>query len=281
MTDARLVWDAWRRILRSDALVEAVVRTGGADPGALGVPSPERAVLADYARTPAATGVTVGMYRRGLVRNGLAALKLVPLTRRLLFSSGLDVEAVAADFARSVDYRDDGPNFWRIAAGFVEYLSDHPAFSSDPVRQDVIAIEAAAIALVRRLGQSPPPRWPEDAARDARPAGATDRFVASPAAVVASSSYDLTPWLEDPFGFDADAALDRAPRHWLIHVPAAEAAHTYAELSDRAARTFALLSQCGTATDLSPALGGLPVADVLDVLDSLAEVGAVVREEDR
>jgi hypothetical protein len=278
MTGARLVWDTWRRILRSDALGEAVLSTGGDHPTAVGLSGAERAILADYARTPAATRLTIGMYRRGLVRNSLNALRLVPLTRRLLYSSELDVQAVAADFAQSVEYRDDGPNFWRIAAGFVAYLATLPAFSH-PVRQDVFALETAAIALVRRLGEAAPARWPESAARNPAGARPTDRYIANRAAVVASSSYDLTPWLEDPLEFDTESKLDRSPRRRLIYVPAAEAAPRYAELSDRAARAFELLSDSRTAIDLSPALDALPVTEVLEVIDSLAEVGAVVREE--
>jgi hypothetical protein len=279
VTDARLVWNTWRRILTSDALVDAVLHPHEHDPTALGLEADVSAILADYASTPAATDTTVGAYRRGLVRNALTALKLVPLTRRLLFTSELDVPAVAADFVRSIDYRDHGPNFWRIAAGFVAYLAKLPAFSR-PLQQDALALEAAAIALVRRLGEARPALWPESAALNPIAARGSDRYVASRAAVVASSNYDLTPWLEDPLNFAVDAELEPSTRHWLIYVPAAEAAHTYAELSERAARAFTLLSAPKTAAELSPALDGLPVDDVLEVIGSLAEVGAVVRGEE-
>lgn len=277
--DARLVWDTWRRILTSDALVEAVLHPRDYDPAALGLAAGESAILADYASTPTATDITIGMYRRGLVRNALTALNLVPLTRRLLYTSELDVSAVAADFAQSVRYRDDGPNFWRIAAGFVAYLAKLPTFSQ-PLRQDVLALDTAAIALVRRLGEARPALWPESAELNPSAARDSDRYVASRAAVVASSNYDLTPWLEDPLNFAVDAELEPSTRNWLIQVPAAEAAHTYAELSERAARAFTLLSTPKTAVELSPALDGLPVAEVLEVIDSLAEVGAVVRGEE-
>ena len=278
MSNAGLTWDTWRRILRSDALVEAVLTTGADHPAAVGLSAAERAILTDYARTPAATKFTIGAYRRGLVRNALNALRLVPLTRRLLYSNELDVRAVAADFTQSVGYRDDGPNFWRIAAGWVTYLATIPAFSH-PMRQDVLALEAAAITLVRRLGVAGPVRWPESIACNPTAARLTDRYVANRAAVVASSSYDLTPWLEDPLEFNTDAELARSPRHWLIYVPTAEAAPRYAELSDRAARTLELLSDPRTAVDLSLALDPLPVAEVLEVIGSLTGVGAVVRAE--
>ena len=126
--DARLVWETWRRILTSDELVERVLDPGGANAVA-GLSAAENAVLADYAATPTATDTNIGMYRRGLVRNALAALSLVPLTRRLLHASGLDTETVAADYARSAGYADNGPNFWRIAGGFV--FTEGPLWSPD------------------------------------------------------------------------------------------------------------------------------------------------------
>ncbi len=277
--DARLVWDTWRRILTSDDLVESVLRPEDSDTTAVsGLAADEIAVLADYSSTPAATDTMIGMYRRGLVRNALAALNFTPLTRRLLNASELDVSVVAADFVQSRGYRDDGPNFWRIAAGFVAHLAKLPTFSSR-LRQDVLALDLAAIALARRLGEAPPASWPEDAALDPSAIRDSDRFVASPAAAVVSTAYDLTPWLEDPLNFAVDTEFQPSPRHWLIYVPSAVAAHAYAELSERAARAFTILSESKTVTELSPALDALPLAEVLEVIGSLAELGVVVREE--
>lgn len=285
MTDARLVWDTWRRILTNDQLVEWVLHPREFGAGeATGLTAEEIAILADYASTPAATETNIGMYRSGLVRNALAALGLVPLTRRLLYVGGLDVEAVAADFVRSTGYRDDGPNFWRIAGGFVAHLARLPEFAAR-VQQDVLALDAAAVALARRLGESAAAVWPEHATAIWPKAGPragreSARFVASRAAVVVSSSYDLTPWLENPEDFDADQELEQSTRHWLISFPAADAANAYAELSERAARAFNLLSTPRTAAEMSLALDGLAAAEVLDVIDSLADLGVVMREAD-
>jgi hypothetical protein len=278
VTDARLVWDTWRRILTSDALVDAVLHPDGHDTATLGLTADARAIVADYASTPVASEITIGAYRRGLVRNALTALKLAPLSHRLLFSSTVDAAAVAADFVQSIQYQDHGPNFWRTAAGFVAHLAKLSAFSR-PSHQDALALETAAIALVRRLGEARPALWPESAARNPISARDGDRYVANRAAAVASSNHDLTPWLEDPLGFAVDAELEPSPRHWLIYVADAAAAHTYAELSERAARAFALLSVPRTAAELSPALDGLPVEQVLEVIGSLADIGAVVRGE--
>ncbi len=282
--DARLVWTTWRRVLTSDHLVEWVMhpdfRAGDPD----GLTADETAILADYAGTPAATESNIGMYRRGLTRNALGALDLVPLTRRLLHASGLDIEAVATEFARFSDYADNGPNFWRTAAGFVGYLANLPEFASR-AQQDVLALDVATIALARQLGESTTTAWPDSAAAafstaDSHGDWDSARFVANRAAVVVSSSCNLTGWIENPFHFDPGEELEPSPRHWLIYFPAAEAAHQYAELSERGARTFDVLQTPKTAAEVSLVLDHLPRADVLAVIDSLAGLGVVVSEAD-
>jgi hypothetical protein len=282
--DARLVWDTWRRILTSDDLVKWVMYPDSRAENPNGLTAEEMAILADYAGTRKATESNIGMYRRGLVRNALGALDLVPLTRRLLRASGLDIEAVATEFARSTGYADYGPNFWRTADGFVAYLTSLPEFASR-AQQEVLAIDAATIALARRLGESATELWPDGAAEVFSIAGTrahreSARFVANRAAVVVSSCCDLTAWIENPFDFDVGEEVEASPRHWLIYFPGAEAAREYAELSERASRAFHLLRTPKTAAELSLALDGLQRADVLAVIDSLAGLGVIVCEAD-
>ncbi len=274
--DARLVWDTWRRVLTDDGLVELVTKAGRAEAAGLG--PAETAVLAEYARTPQQTDTNIGMYRRGLVRNALGALSHAPLSQRLLYMSGLDVEAVAADFARTHGYADDGPNFWRLAGALIDYLAARPEFAA-PAHQDVLALDGALVALARRLGETAVDCWPETAAeavRDLRSVPPSTRFVATRAASIAASRHDLTPWIEDPRGYDPAAALAPTPRHWLVYFPTAESAPDYAELSERAAHTFDLLATPMTADDVARALGTGSAADTLKVIASLAKLGVVV-----
>lgn len=280
--DARLVWNTWRRVLTSDRLAEWVMYPDSRADDPRGLTANEMAILADFAATPAATRCNIGMYRRGLVRNALGALDLVPLTRRLLHASGLDIETVAMEFTRFAGYADNGPNFWRTAADFVAYLAKLPEFASW-AQQDVLAIDAATIALARRLGESATAVWPDDAAAAFHAAGSrihgeSARFVASSAAVVVSSSCDLTACIENPLDFAVGEEVEPSPRYWLVYFPAAEAAREYAELSERAARAFDLLWTAKSAAELSLALDRLPLADVYAVIDSLAGLGVVTCE---
>jgi hypothetical protein len=281
--DARLVWDTWRRILTDDHLVERVLHAqDSGDFDSTGLTAGEMAILADYASTPQETDTNISMYRRGLVRNALGALHLVPLTRRLLYMSGLDVEVVAADFTKSNGYIDDGPNFWRVAKGFVEYLGGLPEFDLD-LWQDVLVLDVAMISLARRLGEAAPEVWPESAASAFHNDDLHDRatrFVASRAAVVASTGYDLTEWIVDPEGFDTDEQLEPAAMSWLIYFPTADAGPAYAELSEQTARAFNFLSTPMSGSELSLALDGVSDVEVLEDIDSLARIGVVVRAED-
>lgn len=283
MMDAQLVWNTWRRILKDDQLVDWVLRPTDSRSGQVsGLSAGEMAILADYASTPVATDSNIGMYRRGLVRNALAALSLVPLTRGLLYGSGLDVEAAASDFVQFAAYRDDGPYFWRIAGGFITYLSKLPQFATE-LQQDVLTLDAAAVELAIRLGKSAPEVWPATAAGAFSESGwragsESARFVACRAAVALSTSHDLTGWIENSEDFDPDEALAPSRRHWLIYFPAAEAARAYAELSDRTISVFDLLSTPKTPTEMSMALDGCTVVEVLGVIESLAELGVVVSE---
>ncbi|WGS47904.1 methyltransferase domain-containing protein (plasmid) [Burkholderia sp. JSH-S8] len=283
--DARLVWDTWRRILSDDGLVETVTRAGHADAAAAalaGLGAAERAVVADYARTPQATQTNIGMYRRSLVRIARVALGRVPLSQHLLFMSGLDVDAVAAEFARVNGYADDGPNFWRLAGAFVAYLATRAEFAA-PTHQDALAIDQALVTLARRLGQVTVDAWPNTVAAGIGDAAGSDRsrvrFVASRAAIVARSRHDLTPWIENPYGFDPAETLDASPRHWLVYFPDADSAPAYAELSERSARVFELLATPHSAADVARALGSLSEAEAFEVVDRLAALGVVVSEK--
>jgi hypothetical protein len=176
-------------------------------------------------------------------------------------------------------HADGGPNFWGLADAFIGYLATHPEFAV-PTWQDVLALDRALVALARRLGAIEVALWPDTAAQrlggDARPEGMASRFAASRAAVVASSRYDLTAWIEHPQGYDAATALEPSPRHWLIYFPSAESAPAYAELSDRSARVFDLLATPKTADDVAVARVGLSAGEALTVITRLAELGVVV-----
>lgn len=279
MSDARLVWDTWRRLLTSDRLVEWVMNPGSRTGPPDSSTADEIAILAAYADTPAATDQNIGMYRRGLVRNAVGALDLLPLTRRLISVVVPDLDELAGAYVRSTGYADYGPAFWRNAADFLAYLAERPELVSGPWA-DVLALDAATAPLARRLAESPPMVWPDDAAMQNTASTHTDtdrdHFVVSSAAVEVSSGYDLTAWIEDPFAFDPRTELASSPGHWLVYFPGPEAAHAYLRLSARAASALGVLQNPATAAGLARALDGVPLTEVLAMIRSLAGLGVIV-----
>ncbi|HEX4693579.1 hypothetical protein [Sphingomonas sp.] len=275
MSDARLVWQVWRTILTSDALIDRIVDPARAGPGAeRGMSRAARTIVAEYARTPLATATNIDMYRQGLARNALGALSLVPLSRHVLFMSDLDIDAVAQGFAASVGYADYGPRFWQAAGAFVEYLATLPIFAS-PACHDVAALDLASVALARRLGAATPPHWPADAATAPVAPGALAPVMLSPAAVLVRTRHDLSAWIQHPDAFDPGEAPPAAPSQWLVYLPTAEAARAYVQLSPFAADIAARLATPGSATELASLLGE-PVARVVTVIASLSAAGLVV-----
>lgn len=282
--DARTIWDTWRHILRDDDLVGIVTRPGASPPVTIGgLNDTQTAIVAEYGRTPVATDTNVGMYRRGLVRLARVALGRVPLTQRLLLTRPGDEEEVLEDFVRCHGYADDGPNFWRLAEAVVSHLESRP-YLSDGRHQEVLALDLALTRLNQQLGASPPDVWPDDAVKrhgvsqmDTGPLS-TRRFVSSQAAVVARSTWDLTPWIEDPYGFDPEQALAQAPKQWLLYLPSAESAPAYADISERSARVLEALRTPLTLAEVSHALGDLSEAEVGKVIEHLAALGVVATE---
>lgn len=277
--DPQTVWTVWRRILKNDDLVEAVMQGPLRNPAVLALAPAEQAVVADYASDPAAADITIGMYRRGLVRNATSALKLAPLARHILYAGGEDVPAVMAGFAKASSYKDYGPCFWEAAADLTLFLRDMPLFT-DPGRQDALRVDQAGIALARDLGAVPPLEYPDHAAARARAVQPSLLwpwpFVASRAARVVSVAHDMTPWLEEPHHFDISLRLKQCPQHWLVFMPDAESALDFAELSERAAWIFHQLSTPKTPRELAGDREGLAVEDVKEILTSLCSFGAVI-----
>lgn len=273
--DARLVWDTWRRILTEDVLAEKVVQAG-VTAVSLGLSPDEASVFADYASIPHAAELTIRMYRRGLPKNALSTLNLVPLARRLLATSGLDRDEVAEEFVRSIQYRDDGPNFWRTAEAFTGFLLAHASFSS-PAQQSVLRVEHAAAKLMQSLAPRAASAWSGIIPLQAGAFAVGDAFLATSISTLVVSSHDITTWLEEPNDFDAQAVLPEGERHWLVYVPDRDSAHTYAEISVVAAHAYGLLAESRTLEELATLLGGQSIRSTASIVASLSEVGAVVR----
>lgn len=274
--DPRLVRDTWRRILKSDDLVDAMLAPRDGRPGPSVLTVDEAAILADYGSTPLATKNYVDIYRRALVRAVFTAIDLLPLTLRIFEATETDSYDVVSDFTRATGFRDDGPNFWRTADEFLDFLAQRPAFARGPAR-DVLAIDKAAVALRRSLADADASVWSAREEVDLDALTATDRFVRRPIAIVVAVSHDLTPWLEDPEGFDPGQSLEEDDQYWLLSLEDPDELHSYAELSERAARVFGALREPKTAHEVIRELPELSENDALEVIGSLIELDVVDR----
>ncbi|MFC3579907.1 hypothetical protein [Sphingomonas hylomeconis] len=271
--NARQVWHTWRRILADDDLVAHVSDLAAQPAGArAALAPPAQAILDDYAGTPLATATNIGMYRRGLTRNALGTLSLVPLTRHLLFMTDLDIDTVAERFVATSGYRDFGPNFWESSGAFVAFLATLPEFAH-PAWQDATALDAATVALARRLGRNAPPNWPGDRAAPSAVTAAT-QIAANPAAAIVASRHDLSGWIKHPQDFDPGNLPPAEPSFWLVYFATAESTPAYVQLSERAAQLMTLLATPCRASDAAAALG-VPIAQVLDIVAALSELGMV------
>jgi hypothetical protein len=280
--DAKLVWDTWRRLLTDDGLVAWINNRDSRGTPPPGLSADETAILVEYSATPPATRSNIGMYRRGLIRNALGALELLPLSRNLLRASDLDDDATAKRFSKASVYHDYGPRFWGAAADFVNFLAGLPEFASR-AHQDVLTLDRATAGLALRLGSAKPAMWPAIAITDgggrADQVGAPPvRFLATAAAAVVPTSCDITPWIVSPFDFDPADPLDLAPQHIVVYFPTAEAAPEYALVSARAARVFEALSTPHDTHDVSAAVDGLSPADAEAVVGELTALGVVAAQ---
>lgn len=282
--DARVVWDTWRKILQDDELVKKVTKSQDQNCSfPQDFEAEELHVMNDYASTVKATTTNIGMYRQGLVRLAICALNRVPLSKHLLLKTLPDIAAVASDFIAFNNYKDDGPYLWKIANNFISYIATRSEFKSAQF-QDLLSLDQALISLAQHLSNRSVNPWPNDAIAIGEIDNdySTDlciKYMASHAATIASTSFDLTPWIVDPDGFNPLEELVQSRRYWLIYFPSAEDNPEYAELSQRSANLFKLLSTPMSAKDVAIKMQSLSPDEALQIIQNLSHLGVVHKQE--
>ncbi|NUT50387.1 MAG: hypothetical protein HOV94_24235 [Saccharothrix sp.] len=156
--DARTVWHAWRRVMREDAVQEAMFAGTLADrAGELGLSPAEREVVEAYATTPAGTRFFIESFRFRMASSFVNALETAaPLTHRLMRTHQVDIDALAVGFLESVGWRDYGPYVYTYGRDVLDFLVDHPEVGALRGLPDVVAIERAAVEITIGSSETAP-----------------------------------------------------------------------------------------------------------------------------
>jgi hypothetical protein len=156
--DARTVWHAWRRVMREDAVQDAMFSGTLAERAdELGLSPAEREVVEAYATTPAGTRFFIESFRFRMASSFLNALETAaPLTHRLMRTHQVDLDALGAEFLESVGWRDFGPYVYTYGREVLHFLLAHPRMSALRGLPDVVAIELAAVEITIASSETAP-----------------------------------------------------------------------------------------------------------------------------
>ncbi|HEV7372417.1 hypothetical protein [Arenibaculum sp.] len=267
--NAETVWKVWRRILREPGLQQALAAQTPEDLASKFSFEPsEIPVLAAYAATPERTGWFITNYRFRIVNSYLHALETgAPLTLRALMGAGFTWQDLASDFLDRHGWRDYGPYVYTYAADVLDDLAANDDTARLPGLRDLIAVEAAAVALVRRHAEPVP----------VQPAPPGSIRLTGRGTVV-TVEHALTPWLKDKSRLGR-APLEARTQHLLVYLPSIESHHRLASLSDLAAAAYRALATPADGAGLAARLagGGHDVADLDAAVERLTAYGVVER----
>lgn len=275
----QVLWQTWRRILQSDALRAALMSTSDEEGRrAVAALSPEQKEVFDaYANEPASE-MYVGFYRTFLFDSISSAMKLTPMSSRIFDESPLAHLEVFRAFSKHTGYRDDGPNFWRTAGDLLTFFQESYAPFTSGQARDVARLESEATKLARSLCRKEDVVWASHPALDAENASRTMRFRQRGSAIIVSTEYDLTSWIENPKGFDVREELPKDRCFWVVFFEKGQSSPTYVELSERAAELYNRLDVPHTCAELSKGMQAFDLAedDALAIVSSLRELDIIV-----
>lgn len=270
-----VMWNTWRRILRTDGLWIALTDpTHEAAKRALAELSAEEREVFDHHAGSHASDTYVGVYRRFLFDSMTSAIRLVPLCDRIFEESAIAHLDLLEAYSKASGYRDDGPNFWRTAGDLLTFLQGVTPFSSGAPR-DATVLEITATKVARNLCDKDDvwaPR-PPLALGSITPA---QRFVQRGNALIAQTAHDLSAWIENPKSFDPKESLPEEPCWWAVYFEAAEERASYVELSERAAAVFDALKTPQSSEALAKSIADLSVEDAQEIVTALAELEIIV-----
>lgn len=251
--EAETVYRTWRRILREKALHERMFSATREELMAeFGLDAGEAAVVAAYAATGKGTRWFVVNYRFRLANSFLNALETgAPRSLRALSAGGHDMAALGEAFHDLNDWFDHGPYVYAFCAEALDFLADHPATARPAGLRDLIAVERAAVEIVRAAAGA--------GRTDGAPAGPGGPWRRNARGWLVETAHDLSGWLRNA----ADLGRTDLPagRHrYLVYLPSLDAAYRLTGLPARAAAVFEALAEPADAAELSRRMAarGLP-----------------------
>jgi SAM-dependent methyltransferase len=215
--DAEALFRIWRRILREDALQQAVFAPDFRERAdELGLSPEELELAAEFRAHADLAHWALDGYRYRLVSATVSRVRAnAPMVVSVLHAHGHALRTVAERFQAAIGWRDDGLNFHRTTCDFLNHVRDDAAFAGIPGLADAVALEHASNQLLRRVAGLPPQAWvapPTPPLLDHEA-----RYECAPGAIAVTLEHVLTPWIEDPAQAGA-AAVEPGRQHILVYL---------------------------------------------------------------
>lgn len=267
--NAQTVWLTWRRIMCEQPLADAVL-AGRVDDlqQRFSLTDDEYAVAREYANEASGARWFVENYRFRMRNSFLNALENgAPLTLRALLADGHDVHELGARFLDTVGWRDYGPFVYTYCAEALAFLQRDAQAVRVVGMTDLMGLEAAAVAMLRRVGALDESARAQAASSAAAPVAQFDDasvvWVRSPYCELYRSSTQLAKWLREK-GTLGREPLPDVPGVYVAYYADDVRTHRFGMLPERAAQIYEALEQPADRAVLNERLAARGVAPVTD-----------------
>ncbi|WP_162878305.1 hypothetical protein [Trinickia diaoshuihuensis] len=267
--NAQTVWLTWRRIMCEQPLAAAVL-AGQVDDmqQRFSLSDDEFAVAREYASEASGARWFVENYRFRMRNSFLNALENgAPLTLRALLADGHDVRELGAAFLDTVGWRDYGPFVYTYCAEALAFLRHHAEAVRVTGMADLMGLEAAAVAMLRRvgaLGEAAHKQAANSASASAAPFDdAATVWTRSPFCELYRSSTQLAKWLREK-GMLGREPLPEVPGVYVAYYVDDEHTHRFGMLPERAAQIHDALEEPADRAALNERLAARGLAPVTE-----------------
>jgi hypothetical protein len=249
--DAEKVFALWRRVLRDDAMREAVFGEPPATGGTVRLSPEDSAIAAVLAPHREAAYWPLHGYRFRLVHMLTSDLCThASTTLGVLEAFGRDPRVLTRRFLEHVGWRDYGWYIGEACRDFFAFLAEELGDSINGL-SDVLALETTRLALLARLAEVPPASW---AGRGENRLDETTHYCQSPAAAGITLDHDVSRWLAAPESA-REQAPERGPFHVVVYLTSLDEPPMYAALGDREKKLFDMMATPLTLAEASARFG--------------------------